>query len=104
MEFPIQMYDPKREYNLHKTDIDNAIHEVLNHGKFINGPEINELEDELSKFTGSQCVTLSNGTDALQVALLALDVGIDDEVYNSFSFLDIYCRGNFNFKSQTCVC
>jgi UDP-2-acetamido-2-deoxy-ribo-hexuluronate aminotransferase len=80
MEFPIQMYDPKREYNLHKTDIDNAIHEVLNHGKFINGPEINELEDELSKFTGSQCVTLSNGTDALQVALLALDVGIDDEV------------------------
>tara|TARA_R110001592_G_scaffold348530_1_gene642745 strand:+ start:23 stop:1153 length:1131 start_codon:yes stop_codon:yes gene_type:complete len=80
MEFPIQMYDPKREYNLHKTDIDNAIHEVLNHGKFINGPEINELEDQLSKFTGSQCVTLSNGTDALQVALLALDVGIDDEV------------------------
>tara|TARA_B100001123_G_scaffold439756_1_gene577258 strand:+ start:590 stop:1720 length:1131 start_codon:yes stop_codon:yes gene_type:complete len=80
MEFPIEMYDPKREYNLHKHDIDNAIHNVLNHGKFINGPEVNELENKLSEYTNSQCITVSNGTDALKIALLALDVGKDDEV------------------------
>lgn len=80
MEFPIQMYDPKREYNLHKNDIDNAIQNVLNHGKFINGPEINELENKLSKYTDSQCITVSNGTDALKIALLALNVKKDDEV------------------------
>ena len=80
MEFPIQMYDPKREYNLHKSDINNAIQNVLNHGKFINGPEINELEHKLSEYTGSQCITVSNGTDALKIALLALNVGKDDEV------------------------
>lgn len=80
MEFPIQMYDPKREYNLHNSDINNAIQNVLNHGKFINGPEINELEHKLSEYTGSQCITVSNGTDALKIALLALNVGKDDEV------------------------
>lgn len=80
MEFPIQMYDPKREYNLHKADIDNSIQNVLNHGLFINGPEIKELEFQLSQYTNSQCITVSNGTDALKIALLSLDVGKDDEV------------------------
>ena len=80
MELPIQMYDPKREYNLHRNEIDNAIQGVLNHGLFVNGPDIHALEDNLSEFTGSKCITVSDGTDALQIALLALDIGIDDEV------------------------
>jgi UDP-2-acetamido-2-deoxy-ribo-hexuluronate aminotransferase len=80
MELPIQMYDPKREYNLHKNDIDNAIQGVLNHGLFVNGPDIHKLEENLSKFTGSNCITVSDGTDALQIALMALDIGIGDEV------------------------
>ena len=77
----IQMYDPKREYIEHKEDIDNSIHNVLNHGLFINGPEVKELEKQLSEYTGvKHCISVSNGTDAIQVALMALDVGIDDEV------------------------
>ena len=80
MEFPIQMYDPKREYNLHKADIDNSIQNVLDHGLFINGPEIKELEFKLSQYTKSRCITVSNGTDALKIALLSLDIGKDDEV------------------------
>lgn len=77
----IQMYDPKREYIQNKEDIDNSIHNVLNHGLFINGPEVKELEKKLSEYTGvKHCISVSNGTDAIQVALMALDVGIDDEV------------------------
>ena len=45
MNLPIQMYDPKREYKEYKEKIDNAIHNVLNHGIFINGPEIKQLEE-----------------------------------------------------------
>lgn len=80
METTIQMYDPKREYHNHKDAIDNSIQTVLNHGLFINGPEVKELEKSLSEYVGSKCITVSNGTDALKIALLALDIGIDDEV------------------------
>ncbi len=77
----IQMYDPKREYSQHKEEIDSAIHNVLNHGIFINGPEIIQLENKLSEFTGSKhAICVSNGTDALKIALLALDVKPNDEV------------------------
>ena len=78
---PIQMYDPKREYACHKEEIDTAIHNVLNHGIFINGPEITQLEKKLQDFTGSKhAICVSNGTDALKIALLALDVKPNDEV------------------------
>lgn len=80
METTIQMYDPKREYHNHKDAIDNSIQTVLNHGLFINGPEVKELEKSLSEYVGSKCITVSNGTDALKIALLALDIGINDEV------------------------
>ena len=74
------MYDPKREYQSHKKDIDDSIQNVLNHGLFINGPEVKSLEPKLEKFVGAKCISVSNGTDALKIALLALDVGVDDEV------------------------
>jgi UDP-2-acetamido-2-deoxy-ribo-hexuluronate aminotransferase len=75
------MYDPKREYKTHKKDIDDSIHRVLDHGIFINGPEVKELEPKLSEFSGAKhAVSVSNGTDAIKIALLALDVGVDDEV------------------------
>ena len=77
----IQMYDPKREYKNNKNDFDSAIHNVLDHGLFINGPEVKKLERDLEKFTGAKhCISVSNGTDALKIALLALDIGVDDEV------------------------
>lgn len=81
INFPIQMYDPKREYQLHKTNIDQAISKVLQHGLFINGPEVKQLEKHLSDFTNvKHCIAVSNGTDALKIALLALDIGYGDEV------------------------
>ena len=78
---PIQMYDPKREYATHKEEIDKSIQTVLNHGIFINGPEIKELENKLNEFVGvKHSICVSNGTDALKIALLALDVKPNDEV------------------------
>lgn len=75
------MYDPKIEYNEHKADIDNAINTVLNHGLFINGPEVKELEKRLAEYVNvKHAICVSNGTDAIKLALLALDIGIDDEV------------------------
>ena len=77
----IQMYDPKREYKNHKQEIDNAIHKVLDHGIFINGPEVLELEETLNKFVNvKHSITISDGTTALQIALLALDIKPNDEV------------------------
>ena len=77
----MQMYDPKREYKNHKSEINTSIQNVLDHGIFINGPEVKELENKLSEYIGvKHCIGVSNGTDALKIALLALGVGIDDEV------------------------
>ena len=81
MSKTIQMYDPKREYKAYKQEIDNAIQDVLNHGLFINGPEVKLLEPQLAEFVGvKHAITCSNGTDALKVALLALGVNPGDEV------------------------
>jgi len=74
------MYDPKREYKENKIKIDKAIQNVLDHGLFINGPEVKELEKKLSQYVGSNCICVSNGTDALKVALLALGIEDNDEV------------------------
>ena len=81
MSEKIQMYDPKREYRQHKKDIDHSINNVLQHGIFINGPEVKELENRLSEYVDvKHAITVSNGTDALKIALLALDVKYGDEV------------------------
>ncbi len=63
--------------------------QVLEHGQYILGPEVAELEEKLSTFTGaSNCITCANGTDALQIALMALDIGHEDEVITpSFSYI-----------------
>ncbi len=77
----IQMYDPKREYRAHKTEINDSIQTVLDHGLFIDGPEIKALELKLTNYVGTQyCIAVSNGTDAIKIALLALDIKPNDEV------------------------
>lgn len=64
-----------------KQRIDAGIQNVLAHGQYILGPEVNELEAKLAAFTGSKyCITCANGTDALQIAQMALGVGPGDEV------------------------
>ncbi|WP_116644295.1 DegT/DnrJ/EryC1/StrS family aminotransferase [Salinivibrio sp. HTSP] len=64
-----------------KDKIDTAIQTVLSHGKYILGPEVAELEKKLTEFCGAQhCISVANGTDALQIALMALEIGPGDEV------------------------
>lgn len=61
---------------------------VLNHGAYILGPEVSELEEKLAKFVGvKHALTVASGTDALLIALMAIGVGVGDEVITSpFSF------------------
>ncbi|OOF39310.1 aminotransferase DegT [Rodentibacter mrazii] len=64
-----------------KSQIDAGIQKVLTHGKYILGPEVSELEEKLVAYTGAKyCITCANGTDALQIAQMALGVGVGDEV------------------------
>lgn len=64
-----------------KDQINDAIQSVLNHGQYILGPEVAELEERLAIFTGAKyCITVANGTDALQIAQMALGIGPGDEV------------------------
>lgn len=72
-----------------KTDIDARIAAVLAHGRYVMGPEVSELEARLADYAGvPHCITCANGTDALQIALMALDVGPGDEVITpAFTFI-----------------
>ena len=64
-----------------KDKIDASIQRVLAHGQYILGPEVSELEEKLAGFCGAKyCITCANGTDALQIALMALGIGPGDEV------------------------
>ncbi|MFB9149858.1 DegT/DnrJ/EryC1/StrS family aminotransferase [Roseovarius ramblicola] len=64
-----------------RSEIEAGIARVLAHGKYILGPEVAELEDRLADYSGAaHCITCANGTDALQIALMALGVGPGDEV------------------------
>lgn len=64
-----------------KDKIDAGIQRVLAHGKYILGPEVAELEKKLADYTGAKyCITCANGTDALQIAQMALGIGPGDEV------------------------
>ena len=72
-----------------RDEIEAGIARVLAHGKYILGPEVDELEDRLAAYTGAaHCISCANGTDALQIALMALGVGPGDEVITpSFSYI-----------------
>ena len=64
-----------------KPQLDANIQKVLSHGQYILGPEVAELEDKLAAYCGAKhCISVANGTDALQIALMALGVGAGDEV------------------------
>lgn len=77
----IKMVDLKGQYNKIKPEIDNAIQEVLNSSAFINGPKVKEFTNNLSNYLGgTNVIPCANGTDALQIALMALGIESGDEV------------------------
>jgi UDP-2-acetamido-2-deoxy-ribo-hexuluronate aminotransferase len=84
----ISFIDLKTQYAALKTDIDRRIQSVLDHGQFIMGPEVGELEARLAEYTGARhCVTVASGTEALLISLMALDVKPGDEIVTSpFTF------------------
>ena len=85
----MEFCDLKAQYKALKFDMDAAIKRVVAHGKYILGPEVYELEEQLAHYTGSDyCITVANGTDALQIALMAANVGIGDEIIvPAFSYI-----------------
>lgn len=77
----MEFIDLKSQYQKLKPQIDTAIQRVLDHGQYILGPEVVELEEKLAAYTGAKyCISVANGTDALQIALMALGVRPGDEV------------------------
>jgi UDP-2-acetamido-2-deoxy-ribo-hexuluronate aminotransferase len=77
----MQFVDLAAQQNRIKDKIDANIQKVLAHGNYILGPEVAELEERLAEFSGAKyCISVANGTDALQIAQMALGVGFGDEV------------------------
>ena len=78
----MEFRDLKKQYQLHKEQIDAAIQEVVDATHFIIGPQAISLEKELAQYTGTKhCIACGNGTDALQLALMAWEIGEGDAVF-----------------------
>ena len=84
----VPLLDLKRQYLAIKGEIDKSIQKVLDHGMFIMGPELKELEERMAKYCGTKHgIGVASGTDALLLSLRALGVGNGDEVITTtFSF------------------
>lgn len=77
----MQFIDLKTQYKRIETMVDTGLKAVLNHGQYVMGPEIRELEEKLAQWAGvKQCIAVASGTDALLLALLALGIKQGDEV------------------------
>ncbi|MBP3459962.1 MAG: DegT/DnrJ/EryC1/StrS family aminotransferase [Lachnospiraceae bacterium] len=72
----------KKQYEVYKREIDAAVGKVLQDANFISGSQVSELEAELAEYAGvKHCITCANGTDALQLALMAWEIGPGDAVF-----------------------
>ena len=85
----MKFFDVEAQQRRIGEEIQAGIARVLCHGQFILGPEVSELEERLAAYSGAaHCITCANGTDALQIALMALGVGPGDEVVTpAFSYI-----------------
>ena len=116
----IPILDSKRQYARIGAEVEKAVCEVLRSGSYILGPNCKALEAELAKYIGcNYTVTLNSGTDALHLALRALDIGAGDEVITTaFTFVatteaigisnyknsNTYFFLKFNFKTSFKIC
>jgi len=115
---PLQFIDLEAQQKLIRPQLDLAISRVLDHGQYIMGPEVKELEGQLREFTGARhALTCANGTDALTLVLMAWGIGPQDAVFvPSFTyvataeapaqlgatpfFVDV-CEDSFNIDPQS---
>ncbi len=83
------MVDLKQQYLKIKKEVDAALFDVLDSSLFIGGPRVNDFATNLSKYLGvNYVIPCANGTDALQIAMMALDLKPGDEVISpSFTFI-----------------
>ncbi len=82
-------FDIQAQYEEHKAEMGAAMQKVLSSGNFIMGPAVFELEEQLQGYTGAKhCITCANGTDALQIVMMAAGIGPGDEVITTpFTFI-----------------
>lgn len=85
----VPFIDLKPQYRALKSEIDQRIQKVLDHGQFILGPEVEECEKALAEFVGAKhAITVASGTDALMMAMMALGLKPGDEVITTpFTFV-----------------
>src|SRR6266568_124464 len=86
---PIQMVDLKKQYAHIKEAVDKGIHDVLDSSAFINGKPVQEFADGLAEYLGvKHVIPCANGTDALQIAMMALDLQPGNEIITpSFTYI-----------------
>ena len=78
----MQFRDLHRQYEAMRAEMDEALLQAAHSGAYIMGPQVAELEQQLADYVGvKHCITCANGTDALSLALMALDIGPDDAVF-----------------------
>lgn len=78
----MEFRDLKKQYNIHKEEINQAIENTLTNANFIMGQNVMELESALADYVGTKhCITCGNGTDALQLALMTWNIGCGDVVF-----------------------
>ena len=86
---PTQFIDLEAQQKKIRVELERAIKRVLDHGQYIMGPEVGELECKLRDFTGANyALTCANGTDALTLVLMAWGIGVGDAVFvPSFTYV-----------------
>lgn len=78
----MEFRDLKRQYQALKEEIDASVREVMEKANFISGAQVKKLEDELANYVGvKHCISCANGTDALELALIAWGIGKGDAVF-----------------------
>ena len=84
----LEFVDLRAQYEALRSEIQTRMQTVLDHGQYIMGPEVKELEDRLATFTGARhCITVASGTEALLISLMALGLKPGDEVITTpFTF------------------
>lgn len=86
---PMEFIDLKSQYSALRETINARMQRVLDHGQYIMGPEVKELEEKLAAYTDAKhCITVASGTEALLISLMALDIKPGDEVITTpFTFV-----------------